>query len=631
MKKKSRGNKIKTEDTAEESSGSEINDNELSSDSEIAERGSDIDSMKNFEETNWLNDININDYGKLLQRHFEGKIFVFSSYFYSRLIEFGYDHVKRWMKNVDIFDMKFVFYPMFENSHWFLGIQNNLTNQLQLLDPYDPSYNIVLSSKNRMYAKDLEQMKNDRLKKIIHKHKSRLENIVNLFLKKHERYCDFQLDVLVPPSIPKQTNDNDCGVFLIEFMKFTSFEKEFSFTCENMPNFRQELIQEMTSNTILPITETGPPIYREGSTSTSTKQPSKRKSCDITSETEKDEKYEKKRKKVEIVSDFAINENRQEFHRRIVNKDSTSCWLNSCLQTLLVALDSCQNCPQFNSELGNQLLTMHSTSANVSLDPEIIRKLLTEADKSRIDSEIAEYTQEYENDPRELRRRIRHVNDLRLNLGTGQQCVRDFFLCLRENRLNWLDLYTFLNHNVVDVVKCSHCNRNSVGVTREQLYTEIDCPPDGTDLKTNVENNFHVGEEIEYRCEHGCKTQSLSMKRTALQDARNTNFLIIILRRATHDQGRQVIVTNNVQATDNVSLTDIDGCTAIFEPISVVQHSGVLKRDGTSSGHYTADIKNQTYQKWFRTSDNSIPQPISVKDVTKRGYVILYKNNTHKH
>ena len=73
--------------------------------------------MKNFEETNWLNDININDYGKLLQRHFEGKIFVFSSYFYSRLIEFGYDHVKRWMKNVDIFDMKFVFYPMFENSH----------------------------------------------------------------------------------------------------------------------------------------------------------------------------------------------------------------------------------------------------------------------------------------------------------------------------------------------------------------------------------------------------------------------------------------------------------------------------------------------------------------------------------
>ena len=121
------------------------------------------------------------------------------------------------------------------------------------------------------------------------------------------------------------------------------------------------------------------------------------------------------------------------------------------------------------------------------------------------------------------------------------------------------------------------------------------------------------------------------MKRTALQDARNTNFLIMILRRAKYDQGRLVIVTNNVQATDNVSLTDINGRTAIFEPISVVQHSGVLRRDGTSSGHYTADIKSQTYHKWFKTSDNSIPQPVSVKDVTERGYVILYKNITFKH
>ena len=479
-----------------------------------------------------------------------------------------------------------------------------------------------------MYAKDLEQMKNDRLKKIIHKHKSRLENIVNLFLKKHERYCDFQLDVLVPPSIPKQTNDNDCGVFLIEFMKFTTVGKQFTFTCDNMPHFRQQLIQEMTSQTILPITETEPPIYREESSS-KTKQSLKRKSYNITSEQEKKEKYEKKKKKVEIFSDSTINENIQEFHRRIVNKDSTSCWLNTCLQTLLVALDSCESVPQFNSELGIQLLTMHSTSANVSLDPEIIRKLLTEADKSRIDSESAQYTQEYANDPRELRRRLRHVNDLRLNLGTGQQCVRDFFLCLRENRLNWLDFYTFLNHNVVDEVKCSHCNRNSIGVTREELYTEIDCPPDGTALRISVQNNFHVGEEIEYRCEQGCGTQSFSMKRTALQDSRNTNFLIIILRRAKYDQGRQIIVTNDVQVTDNVTLTDINGCTAIFEPISVIQHSGVMRRDGTSSGHYTADIKSQTHNKWFRTSDNSIPQSISVNAVTRRGYVILYKNITH--
>ena len=361
LEKKMRKCTIKSESEDEELI--EVNEKPLSSDRKSDETSSNIDSLKNFEDTCWLNDININDYSILLERHFKGKIFVFSSYFYGSLLEKGYDHVKRWMKNVDIFDMRFVFYPMFENSHWFLGIQNNLTNKLQLLDPYDPSYKIVLSSKNSMYSKDIEKIKNDRLKEIIHKHKQRLENIVNLFLKMHERYHEFQIEVLVPPSIPKQTNDNDCGVFLLEFMKFTTFEKQFTFTCDNMPNFRQELMKEMTNNTILPITQTGHPIFREVSTS-KTKQPTKRQSSDISSGHAQYEGYEMKKKKVEVVSDFTVNDNKQELHRRIVNKDSTSCWLNSCLQTLLVALDSCENCPQFNSELGNQLLTMHSISTN---------------------------------------------------------------------------------------------------------------------------------------------------------------------------------------------------------------------------------------------------------------------------
>ena len=134
------------------------------------------------------------------------------------------------------------------------------------------------------------------MKEIIHKHKRRLENIVNLFLKKLERYGDFQVDVLVPPSIPKQTNGNDCGVFLLEFMKFTTFEKQFTFTCDNMPNFRQELMKEMTSNTILPITQIGPPNYREGPTS-KINQPPKRKSCDNSTEQTQYEGYEKKKKK----------------------------------------------------------------------------------------------------------------------------------------------------------------------------------------------------------------------------------------------------------------------------------------------------------------------------------------------
>ena len=76
----------------------------------------------------------------------------------------------------------------------------------------------------------------------------------------------------------------------------------------------------------------------------------------------------------------------------------------------------------------------------------------------------------------------------------------------------------------------------------------------------------------------------------------------------------------------NVKIKDAVNDEAMFEPISVVQHQGVLNRDGTSSGHYTADVKNQAINQWYRTSDNTTPKAISPSLVTKRGYIFLYKN-----
>ena len=81
-------------------------------------------------------------------------------------------------------------------------------------------------------------------------------------------------------------------------------------------------------------------------------------------------------------------------------------------------------------------------------------------------------------DPRELRRRLRDKDNLKLNLGTGQQCVRDFFVCLRENRESWPDVYTYLNYNVQDTNRCRNCGNISSNVKREEIYTEISCPLD---------------------------------------------------------------------------------------------------------------------------------------------------------
>ena len=57
----------------------------------------------------------------------------------------------------------------------------------------------------------------------------------------------------------------------------------------------------------------------------------------------------------------------------------------------------------------------------------------------------------------------------------------------------------------------------------------------------------------------------------------------------------------------------------------MIEFKGSLKRTGESEGHYICDIKDKSRWNWFRTNDNSKPIQIRQEDVSKFGYVILYK------
>ena len=103
------------------------------------------------------------------------------------------------------------------------------------------------------------------------------------------------------------------------------------------------------------------------------------------------------------------------FQRRIINPDLSSCWLNSCLQLLLAAIDGKLPAESFNSNLGVSLETLHSTDVSLPLDPSGIRHLITEADDLRINSEKNELAKIIM-DPRELRKRLRDKDTLKLNL-----------------------------------------------------------------------------------------------------------------------------------------------------------------------------------------------------------------------
>ena len=70
---------------------------------------------------------------------------------------------------------------------------------------------------------------------------------------------------------------------------------------------------------------------------------------------------------------------------------------------------------------------------------------------------------------------------------------------------------------------------------------------------------------------------------------------------------------------------DAEGCQGQFEAISVIDFAGRLSSTGESGGHYTCDIKESKSNKWFRTNDSRLPIQIEEAQVSKTGYVVLFK------
>ena len=70
---------------------------------------------------------------------------------------------------------------------------------------------------------------------------------------------------------------------------------------------------------------------------------------------------------------------------------------------------------------------------------------------------------------------------MRLDLRRGQQCVRDFFICLNENLQSWPDVYStfaFQLAHSTECLTCKHINQHETN----QPYFEIPVPPDNAKM-----------------------------------------------------------------------------------------------------------------------------------------------------
>ena len=237
---------------------------------------------------------------------------------------------------------------------------------------------------------------------------------------------------------------------------------------------------------------------------------------------------------------------KQPFKRKFKNLDMATCWLNSCLQLLLTAIDHSEIPVSFSSELGNELILLQLNKEANILDPTTIKHIIVTSEDTRIATRLSEITSEID-DQIELENRTRAIESLRLNLISGQQCVRDFFLCLQENILSWPDVFLTFSFKITHSTTCCGCNQIHQSETT-QMYVELPVPPDNSSLNDYVEEHLNTSTLVGKFCEDGCQKFVQAEKRSRLTLASETEFLIVILTRAIETLDGFALVGNEIVA-----------------------------------------------------------------------------------
>ena len=234
------------------------------------------------------------------------------------------------------------------------------------------------------------------------------------------------------------------------------------------------------------------------------------------------------------------------FNRKFNNPDMATCWLNSCLQFILIAMDYDKDNLTFDSELGVELLRLHRINQDISLDPSVVKDIIVSTEDTRIATRLSRL------DPNDHEHR-RFIEDSRYDLKTGQQCVRDFFLCLNENVLDWPDVSSLFSFLLTHSSKCDSCGNENTSET-SQMNLILDVPPDGSDLKIHVENYLNEGWSNLYFCEENCKKLTQKHKKIMLTCAAEAEFLTVFLSRTLETIEGYKFVRNQVNATSNINI-----------------------------------------------------------------------------
>ena len=471
-------------------------------------------------------------------------------------------------REMNIFAFKKIFIPICDQSYCFLIVFDFEESRMECYDPYDFG-----SFEEVKVEEKIEQNRKD--------HELLMEKLVDryflpMFAKKYPGFVpEVVKDIKIPPEIPVLLNEYDCGIYLIQFAKHIIFRKKPNFEPQHIHDFRDEIRIEIMFEKIQKIS------------------------------------YKKKSK----VSYQGMVQGKSTFNmiRRFENRSFEDCWLNATLQLILTGLDFLQDYSLNGSQIWEILMNLKNQAKDIPLSPLPIKRLLLEKDQDKVLNTGGKRSQLYLTN-----------QSMQHTLSIGQQDARDFFVCIRENKEHWMDLFVKLSVKIETYTECKICkNRSKQATSSQHIFLEFECPADGTHMNEFIQNKLNQPESVtDWRDEDGCNKKGAGFF-DKIKSTEESEFLIIIIKRVVNFGYGQQILRNKIALGGEATISDSQNKRAIYKPVAVLFHLGDV--DGQETfGHYKADILD-LYSSWFRTSDADIPRKISERNVSDQGYIYLYR------
>ncbi|XP_072232374.1 uncharacterized protein [Leuresthes tenuis] len=178
-----------------------------------------MDDLGTLYGQNWLNDQVMNMYGDLVMDSVPEKVHFFNSFFYDKLRTKGYEGVKRWTKNVDIFQKDLLLIPIHLEVHWSL-------------------ISVDIPRRAITYF-DSQRTLNRRCPKHIFKY------LQAEAIKKDQQEFLMGWKGFFKMNVGRQNNDSDCGAFVLQYCKCLALEQPFCFGQQDMPRLRRQMYKEL--------------------------------------------------------------------------------------------------------------------------------------------------------------------------------------------------------------------------------------------------------------------------------------------------------------------------------------------------------------------------------------------------